>query len=111
MLVDLYLGLAGTDRTGRSGISVVKKGSFHSGSAENAGRAIKRRTDRFWFQAVSGAKVKKESCSQSSLAWRFSMIGCCWKPNVIKLAGMDAFNDRMLLGTERCQVGRHGCFQ
>ena len=26
-----------------------------------------------------------------------SMIGCCWQPNVIKLSGMDAFNARMLL--------------
>ena len=33
------------------------------------------------------------------------------EPNVIKLAGMGALKNRVLLGTERNSVGRHGCFQ
>ena len=52
MLIDVHLGLPGVAETveGGSGIMVVKKGSFHSGIAENAGRASKVAPTAFGFR-------------------------------------------------------------
>ena len=70
MLVELYLGLAGVARTGQSSQDFGgKKGSFPSGSAENAGMAIKVARTVFGFRP---SRARRET-------------------TVIKLAGIDAF--------------------
>ena len=65
-----------------------KKSSFHAGIADNGGRVIKVARTVFGLRQ---SRARRE-------------------PNVVKLAGMDGFRYRMLLGTERCKVGKHVCF-
>ena len=94
VLIDLHLGVAGVAQTakGGSGIMVVKKGSFHSGIAENASRASKATPTAFGFRPSRARRSRKSSGPSAHAARNRTLLS--WQAWML-------FNDRMLLGTER----------